>query len=146
MVGIPKGVEFFETMVGNIVVDGVDRPVSFSAQLAAPWRNCLTRGRFELRGVLEAQGFADGVDISGELEIRPFYRDFLRYQFDFIANDGDSYRFFGEKQRQLLHPMKSLTQLLGTIIDSQGNVVGTCNMLFDVKSELRQFLGSWRFF
>ena len=42
--------------------------------------------------------------------------------------------------------MKSLTQLLGTIIDSQGNVVGTCNMRFDVKSELRPFLGSWRFF
>ena len=77
MVGIPKGVEFFETMVGNIVVDGLDRPLSFSARLAAPWRNCLMRGRFELRGVLEAQGFADGVDISGELEIRPFHRDFF---------------------------------------------------------------------
>jgi hypothetical protein len=97
-----------------------------------------------LQGTLEMEGFADQVPITGSLELNPLLGRVLRYQFAFVANDGKTYRFAGQKDVQLLDLPGSMTTLPGAVYDESGTEIARVLTRFDIGSDLVPFLLSWR--
>jgi len=138
------GFEFSETLRGTYIIDGQSRPMSFSVKLNGSAGDVLSTGRIALEGEMQAQGFAENAEISGDLIVSFRRTSFLRYEFDFVADDGAPYRFFGEKTRQFAHPVRSMTELAGSFVAEDGTVKATCALTFDVASDLGSFLRSFR--
>jgi hypothetical protein len=97
-----------------------------------------------LQGTVEMEGFADQVPLNGSLELNPLLGRVLRYQFTFVANDGKTYRFAGQKDIQLLDLPGSMTTLPGVVYDETGNEIARVLTRFDLGSDLVPFLLSWR--
>jgi hypothetical protein len=88
--------------------------------------------------------FADDVPFLGTLEIRVLVGKIIRYDFSFTANDGNPYRFNGQKDIRFDALAESMTHLTGAITDGAGNEVARANLTFDLKSDLLPFLVSWK--
>ena len=97
-----------------------------------------------LEGTVEMEGFADHAALSGTLELNPLLGRALRYQFSFVANDGQTYRFAGQKDINLLDLPGSMTTLPGAVYDENGNEIARVLTRFDVGSDLLPFLLSFR--
>jgi hypothetical protein len=68
----------------------------------------------------------------------------LPYDFTFLADDGRTYRFAGEKVVKLGSLRRSMTVLPGRVLDDTGKVVGTAEVRFDLDRDLWEFLRSFR--
>jgi len=101
-------------------------------------------GMTRLEGTLDMERFADDVPITGSIEIRPFVGKIIRYDFTFTANDGNPYRFTGQKDIRFDAFADSMTHLAGAITDGAGNEVARANLTFDLKSDFLPFLVSWK--
>jgi hypothetical protein len=97
-----------------------------------------------LQGSVDMEGFADQAALDGTLELNPLFGRVLRYQFSFVANDGQTYRFAGQKDVQLLDLPGSMTTLPGAVYDASGNEIARVLTRFDLGSDLVPFLLSWR--
>jgi hypothetical protein len=97
-----------------------------------------------LQGTLEMEGFADQVPLEGSLEVNPIFGRALRYQFSFTGNDGQRYRFAGQKDLQVLDLPGSLATLPGAVYDEGGTEVARVLAKFDTSRDLLPFLLSWR--
>jgi hypothetical protein len=144
-----RGFRFSETMSGTYALidqPGDHRRFSFTVEARAESAaRHLRDGRATLRGTLEADGFADGVPAEGTITILPLTRRTIGYELEFTGNDGQPYRFSGQKQLRLTALARSFTELPGTILDATGAPVATCLTRFDLRADLFQFLTSWRF-
>ena len=60
------------------------------------------------------------------------------------GDDGQPYKFKGQKDIRWLHAQKSFSELPGDVTDHMGKVVATCKTRFDIKSDLFQFALSWK--
>ncbi|MCG8422736.1 MAG: hypothetical protein MJE77_32885 [Proteobacteria bacterium] len=146
--GIAQGFRFDETMSGTYALvesPSQHRPLSFSVEARVPslWRY-LRDHRATLRGTLEAVGFADYVPIEGTMLLAPLSARVIGYEFNFTGNDGKPYRFAGHKTLLLNDLVRSLTELPAEIYSSTGTVVATSTTRFNLRSDLLQFLASWR--
>ena len=122
-----------------------EKAFSFTAQAAVDnVLNYLRDMSAALQGTLEMEGFADRVPIAGSLELNPLFGRVLRYQFTFVANDGQTYRFAGQKDIQLLDLPGSMTTLPGAVYDERGTEIARVLTRFDLGSDLVPFLLSWR--
>ena len=141
-----RGLEFTERMSGTFTPSGgTPRPFAFFAQARADSAlDYLRRGRAALTGTLEAEGFADGVPLSGTLWMQPLGRRRVRYDFAFTGNDGNPYRFTGEKRIRWRDPVASFTRLPGAVTDSAGREVATCDVRFDLEADFVPFVTSFR--
>jgi len=74
----------------------------------------------------------------------PFRRRFIRYEFDFVGDDGKPYRFAGQKDIRLTDPVKSFTVLPGVVTDGSGREVARVETRFDLQADWFQFVTSWR--
>ncbi len=101
-------------------------------------------GLATLEGTLDMEGFADDVPLKGTLEIRPILGRVIRYDFIFTGNDGNPYRFTGQKDIRWTAIRESMTSLAGVVTDGHGNEVARAVLRFDVKSDLLPFLVSWK--
>jgi hypothetical protein len=101
-------------------------------------------GMTTLEGTLDMERFADDVPIQGTIEIRPLVGKIIRYDFSFTANDGNPYRFSGQKDIRLDALQETMTTLNGAIADAQGREVARATLRFDVKADLLPFLVSWK--
>src|SRR5262249_46632688 len=104
------------------------------------WRDGMTR--FE--GTLDMERFADDVPFTGTLEIRILVGKIIRYDFTFTANDGNPYRFVGQKDIRFDALSDSMTHLTGAVTDGAGREVFRANLTFDLKADLLPFLVSWK--
>ncbi len=143
-----RGFRFAETMSGTYTrrADG-DEPRRFSFSIEARAGSLLDHlrdGRTEMHGTLDADGFATGVPIEGTVTILPFRKRFIRYEFDFVADDGKPYRFAGQKDIKFTDPVDSFTVLPGTVTDSAGAAVADVKTRFDLQADWFQFVTSWR--
>ncbi len=142
------GFGFSETMSGTFVEAGATaekRPISFTIEAhTTSWLDYLRTGRTAVRGTLDVEGFADGVPIEGRLLLLPLTRRIIRYAFNFTANDGNPYRYAGQKDIRVLSPVSSFTDLPGGIYDAAGREVAVCHTQFDLRRDLVSFLASWR--
>jgi len=101
-------------------------------------------GMTTLDGTLDMEGFADDVPISGTIEIRPLVGKIIRYDFSFTGNDGNPYRFSGQKDIRFAEIVRTMTTLAGSITTPDGGEVARATLHFDVKADLVPFLVSWK--
>jgi hypothetical protein len=143
-----RGFRFAETMSGTYTRRGKGaqaRRFSFTAEArAGSVLRHLRDGKTSLRGTLEADGFASGVPIEGTLTMLPFRRRLIRYEFDFVADDGQPYRFAGQKDIRWLAPLRTWTELPGEVRDDDGKLVGTAMTHFNMKKDGISFMRSWK--
>lgn len=142
------GFEFRETMAGLYTLTGKpddQRRIKFTARAVADdalrhLRDNMTR----LEGTLEMEGFADDVPISGTLQIAPLTKRVIRYEFAFLGNDGEPYRFAGQKDIRFSDFVGTMTTLPAVVYDKRGEPVARTTVKFDVRSDLVPFLLSWK--
>jgi hypothetical protein len=140
------GFEFKETMSGTWRPEagGPERNIEFTivARAGRLLRHLFDR-KAEMEGRLKMSGFAEDVPLTGELTIDPVLGKKIRYEFDFVADDGKRYRFAGQKDVQFLDVVRTMTTLPGEILSGDGQVVARADLKFDTH-DLPRFLASFR--
>ena len=140
------GFEFKETMSGTWqpAAGGATRPIEFSIRAHAErLMQHLIDHKAEIEGRIKMAGFAEDVPLSGQLTIDPLLGKKIKYEFDFVADDGKRYHFSGQKDVQFLDVVRTMTTLPGEILDERGDVIGRADLTFD-KNDLPRFLASFR--
>jgi hypothetical protein len=142
------GFEFIEVMSGSYTRTGAPEQtgaIRFQGRArAADTLRHLRDGLTALDGTLDMEGFADDVPISGTIEIRPLLGKIIRYDFSFTGNDGNSYRFSGQKDILFSEIVRTMTTLVGNVTTANGDEVARATLHFDVKADLLPFLVSWK--
>ena len=140
------GFEFKETMSGTWrpAGGGDERPIEFTIRAHAQrLMQHLFDRKAEIEGRIKMAGFAEDVPLSGQLTIDPVLGKKIRYEFDFVADDGKRYHFAGQKDVKFFDLTRTMTTLPGEILDERGAVVGRAGLTFD-KNDLPRFLASFR--
>ncbi|MBK7585623.1 MAG: hypothetical protein IPI67_36240 [Myxococcales bacterium] len=137
---------FTETMRGTWTpLDGSGRKTMwFRAEAdATDAVEYLRHGVLELTGKMHAEGLADEMPATGRLEIQPLSRR-IGYDLTFCGDDGQRYRFVGEKTLSLTRIFRAMSTLPGQVLAADGQLVGTALLYFDLKQDLLPFLGTFR--
>jgi len=100
-------------------------------------------GRVELGGKLHAEGLAEEVPTRGHMEVQPLSRR-IGYELEFRGDDGERYRFVGQKTLRFSRILKTMTLLPGEVLGADGRRIGTARLHFDLKNDLIPFLGTFR--
>ncbi len=139
------GFHFRETMAGTWQGDdGVTRPMRFTATARAESMLQYLRDRkARLDGEVTMDGFATARALEGEITIDPLLGRLIRYEFGFAGDDGQRYRFVGQKDVSIKDPVGSMTTLPGQVLALDGKRVATTALSFDTK-DLPKFLSTWR--
>ena len=138
------GFHFRETMSGTFARDGVERPMHFTVTARAGSLLAHLRDRkARLDGEVTMEGFATARTLEGEITIDPLLGRMIRYEFTFAADDGQRYRFVGQKDVTLRDPVGSMTTLPAQVLALDGKLVATAQLAFD-KKDLPRFLRTWR--
>ena len=143
----PRRITFNETMSGVWRRDGspADRPFTFHVDAASERLASFARRReVTIRGTLDAETLATSQPMEGTLGLDFLLTRTLPYDFTFTGDDGESYRFSGKKTIRLSKGLESFTKMVGEIVDSAGERVGTAELHFDLWNDLVPFLASWR--
>ena len=98
----------------------------------------------EMEGEVVAEGLTDGAPLIGTMVLRPFLGRMIRYEFEFDGDDGQRYRFAGQKDIRWLDPIRSWTELPGELTDDDGHVIGTARTRFHLRRDAVEFVRSWR--
>ena len=144
------GFGFHENMSGTYTrlgVGGKDPQGSFkfSGQVkAASALRHLRDNMATLDGTLDMEGFAEDVPIKGTVEIAPFTKRIIRYEFSFLGDDGKPYRFAGQKDIRFSALRSTFTTLVGAVLDASGQEVARATAKFDLDADLLPFLLSWK--
>ena len=125
--------------------DQPEQPLSFSIHVVAnSVLGFLKDGKASLTGTIDAPGLAEDAAISGVMTVLPVRNRMIRYEFRFQGDDGDEYRFLGEKTIAPTRPALGFRDLPATISDENGTHVAQCRLQFDLRGDLWSFLRSWR--
>jgi len=142
------GFEFTEVMSGTYTRTGQpEQTGAIRFQGRARARDTLRHlkdGLVVLDGTVDMEGFADDVPLSGTIEIRPVLGKVIRYDFTFTGNDGNPYRFNGQKDVRFAELVRTMTTLTGAITTADGHEIARATLHFDVKADLLPFLVSWK--
>jgi hypothetical protein len=140
-----SGFQFKENMSGTFTrEDGEPHAIHFScrARVGSLLRHFADR-KAALDGEITMDGLATARPMHGELTIDPVLGRLIRYEFTFRGDDGQLYRFLGQKDVTILDPVGSMTTLPATISDEHGGRVASATLRFDVR-DLPSFLGTFR--
>jgi hypothetical protein len=142
------GFEFSETMTGTYTraghpAEGGEVRLRAVAKATSLLRH-IRDGMVGLTGTLDMEGFADDVPVTGTIEIRPLTKKIIRYDFSFLGNDGNPYRFVGQKDVRVSDFVRTMTICQGTFMTAAGDEVARATLTFDVKGDLLPFLVSWK--
>jgi hypothetical protein len=138
------GFHFRETMSGSYTKDGVDRPMQFTATArAGSLLAHLVDHKADLEGEITMEGFASKKELHGNIVIDPLLGRRIRYEFTFDGDDGERYRFVGQKDVSLTDPVGSMTTLPAEVLALDGRLIATCALTFETK-DLPHFLSTFR--
>jgi hypothetical protein len=138
------GFHFSETMSGTYSRDGVERPMHFTVTArAGSLLEHLRDRKARLDGEVTMEGFASARALDGEIIIDPLIGKLIRYEFTFDGDDGERYRFVGQKDVTLKDPVGSMTTLPGQVLALDGKQIATASLKF-AKKDLPGFLSTWR--
>ena len=122
-----------------------ERPFLFSLRARSRSLADFTRTRtVRITGELTAEGFGLRCPLEGTLEMDVLMTRRLRYDFTFVADSGERFRYVGQKDVKLLRLGRSMTWLPGKIFDLSGNEIATAEVTFDLARDLSRFLRSFR--
>ena len=142
------GFEFHETMSGSYVREDEperQRRLSFTMRAHAPsLRRFLSRREVTIEGTVNAEGLATDQPLSGTMGLDLLVTGRLPYAFDFVSDDGDRYRFAGQKIVRATRLRQTMTTLPAALFDESNRLVARGELFFDLTGELGKFLRSWR--
>lgn len=142
------GFQFSETMAGTLEWDrspGEKHPLRFDVTAhASSTRDHLATGRAALRGTIHVPGLADGADTEGSIVIRPIGQRIIRYELQFIGDDGKAYELVGQKDIRWRAPVETFTTLPAELLDEEHRRIATCVLRFDLRRHGWSFLRSFR--
>lgn len=141
------GFTFHEVMEGTLQRDGekFDRPFRFELDVRAPSVVGLVKSvTGEAIGRAHVTGLAKDAPAIGHMDISPFDKKEIRYEFEMVGDDGKTYRFDGRKSINWLRVLTTWTTLPGLVYDEKNNIYGTALLRFSLKNHLRPFLRSLR--
>ena len=95
-------------------------------------------------GTVRAEGLAQEAPLTGTLGLKVVSERRLPYDFTFKGDDGETYRFRGQKDVMLIALADTMTTLPASLYDSTGKEIGRATVRFDMRSDLGRFLLSFR--
>jgi hypothetical protein len=142
------GFAFRETMRGNyyLLKDPTDeRAMNFTLRVVADGLAAFARDPVaRVEGTVSLEGFASDVPLRGTLAFRFHGERRLIYDFTFESDAGQLHRFRGQKEISPLALVESMTTLPGTLYEGRSTEVGRATVRFDLRSDLRHLLRSFR--
>ena len=143
-----SGFTFAETMSGTWTPAAdisVARKFTFTVRVrSGPLADFRKDQIADMEGEVEAEGLAAAAPLIGTMVLRPLLGRMIRYEFEFDGDDGQRYRFAGQKDIRWLDPIRSWTELPGELTDDDGRVIGTAHTRFHLRRDAFDFLRSWR--
>jgi len=141
------GVRFDETMSGTYhLTTAPARERRFVMNLNVHSTNLprtLWDGKLDITGTVEMDGFTACAPFEGTLIIKIWPGRYIRYAFDFMGDDGEPYRYAGQKTIRHLYFGDWYRTLHGTVTDADGKEVAKGTVEFDMR-DLLPFLRSYR--
>jgi hypothetical protein len=142
------GFAFRETMRGAyyLLADPTnERPMSFSISVRAKGLRAFARDPVAtIQGQVSLEGFASDKALDGTLAFRLHDQRRLVYEFRFVGDDGQTYRFRGQKDWTPLAPLESFTTLPGSLYDGSSKEIGRATVHFDLRGDFKKLLRSFR--
>ncbi len=142
------GFSFRETMRGSyyLLADPTDeRAMSFTIRVRADSLRSFAQSPVaRIEGTVTLEGFADEVPLDGKLAFNLHDQRRLVYDFTFESQDGHPHRFRGQKDITPLALLESFTTLPGTIYEGTTKEVGRATLRFDLRSDFKKLLRSFR--
>jgi hypothetical protein len=131
------GFSFQETMRGTwhpIGQPQKNRPIQFDCVAAAQSiRGYLKDGFMTLTGHIRVEGIAGHAPCKGSLEVLLPVQRLLKYDIGFVGDDGEPYRFVGEKHVLYRDLLETMTHLSGQLLDPTGQPIGNAGLTFDLR-------------
>src|SRR5580700_11159702 len=142
------GFSFEETMSGSyhlLSSQLEERAISFTIGVrVAGIRQFLKDKLARIEGEVYVEGFAEHRPLEGTLALKLLDERRLTYDFTFRGNDGNPYRFHGQKDVTLNAIHDTMTTLPASIYDASGRELARAVLRFDVRGTMAEFLRSWR--
>ncbi|MBX3128097.1 MAG: GMC family oxidoreductase [Polyangiaceae bacterium] len=140
-------VRFEETMRGTfrLAHEEDERPIEFTLRVrSVEVSGMLANPTMVVDGSIRAAGLATDAPLTGTLAADVLVGRRIPYDLAFQGDDGNRYRFVGEKRPTLLRPLHSMTYLPGRIVDEAGKEIAVATLWFEVSSEWLRFARSFR--
>lgn len=142
------GFRFEERMAGHYTLVGgtaEERAIEFTLTARAPsLPQFLRKPLAEVQGEANLEGFADHKAARGTMLLDLVAGRRIGYDFEFRGNDGQTYRFKGQKDVELASLKSSMSRLPAGLFDAAGARVGEALVHFHYSTDLMRFLRSWR--
>lgn len=147
MIALP-GFRFEERMAGRyhlLVGPTEERAIELTMVARAP-----SLGRFlrkpvaEIQGEANLEGFADHQPAHGTMLLDLLAGRRIGYDFEFRGNDGQTYRFKGQKDVDVTRLVETMATLPAGLFDRAGARIGEAQVHFHYSTDLLRFLRSWR--
>lgn len=142
------GFRFEEKMAGRyhlLAEPGAERAIDFTLTArSGGLASFLRRPEVQVEGEANLEGFADHKPAHGTMLIDLLVGRRIRYDFEFRANDGKTYRFTGQKDVDVARLVETMSTLPAGLLDGSGTRVGEAVVHFHYSTDLFRFLRSWR--
>jgi hypothetical protein len=141
------GFTFHEVMEGTVVREGerFDRPFRFDFEVSMPDAlGFLGSVVGECAGRVRIDGLAKDRQALGTLELSPVRKRMMGYAFTFEADDGQIYRFDGQKTIGGLTFSRGWTKLPGKVFGPDGEVWGEAALRFSMRRDFADLVRSLR--
>jgi len=146
--GLLPGFRFEERMAGryHLAVDPSDeRSIEFTMIARGPSLfRFLRKPLAQIDGEANLEGFADHQPAHGTMLLDLVAGRRIGYDFEFRGNDGQTYRFKGQKDVDLTRPVETMSKLPAGLFDGSGARIGDALVHFHYSTDLLRFLRSWR--
>jgi hypothetical protein len=97
-----------------------------------------------LSGTIDADRLASARPLEGTLAVKLLDERRVAYRVAFEGDDGRRYELSGQEEWTPLSPVGSLTLLCATLYDERGEEIGRALLRFDLWSEWKRWLKSFR--
>ena len=142
------GFQFRETMTGtyHLIAEPLDeRAITFTIGAKVDGiRQFLKDKLAAIEGEVDAEKLAAKRALQGTMGLKLLDERRLTYEFTFTGDDDLPYRFRGQKDVSVIALADSMTILPASLYDLAGKEIGRATLRFDMRSDLRSFLSSWK--
>jgi hypothetical protein len=139
---------FRQTLTGTywlLTAPADERAIGCTIDAQAPDVGVFARDRtMRLSGTIDAERLASGRPLEGSLAVKLIDERRMGLRVAFVGDNGRPYELSGQVEWTPLSPLGSLTRLDATLYDDAPEEIGRAVLRFDVWSEWRRWLKSFR--
>lgn len=142
-----RGFGFGEVLEGGWTDgDGREREMKLELDIEfPPIPRFARKAQGNIDGTVWARGLAAHAPLHGTIQFPLWGQGRIIYEFGFCGDADEVYRFYGHKDLDVRHPLRSLEVLDGVLVNGRGREIGRARLSFGVKEQLVPLLMSFRF-